>query len=160
MTKTIYVRDADVPDWDRARELAGDKLSPIIMNGLKLYVAQQEAKVRGSDRLEVTFDDADRNSVPRTVAFHGRWIIPKEKPSEYWNEDGDRGERASVAETVKGQIVVFHQTLGSNGPDSWESATRFRVYESFEKAAADNVVNSFVRDAMKKRGVPVEELDI
>ena len=49
MNKTIYVRDEDVATWEKAKDLAGDKLSPIIAAALRRFVAQQEAAAQGFD---------------------------------------------------------------------------------------------------------------
>src|SRR5665213_110800 len=52
VNKTIYVRDEDVPTWEKAKGLAGDKLSPIIASALKRYVAEEEWKQKGFERIE------------------------------------------------------------------------------------------------------------
>jgi hypothetical protein len=51
----------DEPIWDPARELADDKkLSPVIVDALKKFIAAKEAETREFYRIEVRFDDSDR----------------------------------------------------------------------------------------------------
>lgn len=45
MNKTIYLKNEDGPIWDRARELSRGKLSVIVMEAVKKYVAKTEAKI-------------------------------------------------------------------------------------------------------------------
>ena len=83
MNKTIYIRDEDVQTWDRARELAGDKLAPVIVDGLKRFIKEKEAEAiveKGFERIEVEFSDATAHHIPRKKAFYGRWVFPYSKP--------------------------------------------------------------------------------
>ena len=80
MTKTIYVKDEDVALWDRAREIAGEKLSPVIIEGLKRFVAEKDAEAKGFARIEVHYSDSDAHNIPRAKAFYGRWIFPPTNP--------------------------------------------------------------------------------
>jgi hypothetical protein len=82
MNKTIYVRDEDVATWEKAKELAGDKLSPIIATALKRYVAEKEAEGTHYARIQLKFNDSNNNDVPRIVSFSGRWIASPEEPFE------------------------------------------------------------------------------
>jgi hypothetical protein len=165
MNKTVYLREEEVPLWERARELSGDKLSPVIVAALKRFVAEIEAEAKGYQRIEVSFSDSLVHGLPRIKAFYGRWIFDREKPLrtvweevggyEVADEDGDEYITYSVAETAKGNVVVYKENHDREGT----SAT-FLVYPSFERAAADHQVSYAIREAIKKRGIPVEELDI
>jgi hypothetical protein len=158
MNKTIYIRDEDVSVWERARELAGDKLAPIIMTGLKRFIAEreaQEAAAKGFERIELEFNDADDHFIPKIKAFNGRWIIPKTKPHKVTNEDGDRQWSYSLALTLKGSTVVYWIDEDREG-----RAEHFRVFSSLRAAAEDREVNSVARRAIKEMGIQVEELDI
>ena len=72
--------------------------------------------------------------------------------------DDDNSEQTtySVAETAKGGVVVvmFDEDRESR---SW---TKFLAYPSWEAAAANAEARVAVREAVRRRGVPVEELDI
>ena len=156
MNKTIYVRDEDMPVWDRARELAGDKLAPVIIAGLKQFIAENEAKAKGYERIVVSFNDSDDHWIPKRKAFVGRWIFPIDHP--YRETDPEAGQRTSyaVAITPKNAWVVYSWEEDREGIGGY----RFVVFSSAEEAAANKRVNNAICSALEKQGVPVEELDI
>jgi hypothetical protein len=161
VNKTLYLRDEDGPLWDRARELSNDKLSPVVVSALKSFIAEKEAQSTGFGRIIVTFQDADDHNLPKAKSFYGRWIIPPEEgfgyASDFDNFDRDKNCFA-VAVTAKGNIVVYSWRIDAQSGDNYRHS--FRVYSSFQEAATDNDVNWAIRQAMERRGVPVEELDI
>jgi hypothetical protein len=156
MNKTVYVRDEDVAAWERAKELAGDKLSPIIANSLKRFVAKKEAEKMGFGRIEYEYSDAECNGLPRKKAFYGRWIFPPNEPQQAFGEDDGITYCGVVATSPKGAVVVCTWTV----VDDENSYKRFRVYPSFDDAARDSHANWVVNFALRKVGIPVEELDI
>ena len=156
MNKTIYVRDEDVATWEKAKELAGDKLSPIIAASLRRFVAQQEAASQGFERLEVEFSDIDAGGLPRRKAFLGRWIFPPEKPNKSSDEEGETNYYCMLAITAKGAVVTCSWSQSYDG----RTYQKFRVHPSFEAAALEREVSSDVIEARRKIGVPIEELDI
>lgn len=161
MNKTLYIREEDAGVWERARDLAGDKLSPIIVSSLRQFIASKEAEAKSFERIEVEYSDEELNGLSRRKAFYGRWIFPPEKPEYVANELGDEVKNWTVALTAKGAIVILCWREGTNKfGDNWQSWKRFRVYESFEDAAADSQDNWAARRARDKIGIPVEELDI
>jgi|HubBroStandDraft_1064217.scaffolds.fasta_scaffold61762_4 hypothetical protein len=155
MNKTVYLRDDEVPLWEKARELSGDKLSPVIVAALKRFVAEREAEAKGYERIEVSFNDSQDHWMPKIKAFYGRWIIDREKPLKLHDEDGHEFDLFSVAETAKGNVVVYTENHDREG-----MSAKFFVYPSFTEAAAVSRLNYAIREAIEKRGVPVEELDI
>jgi hypothetical protein len=155
MNKTIYVRDEDEPIWDKARELAGDKLSPVIMDGLKRYVIQKEAETKDFKRIEVRFEDADDNYIPKAKAFYGTWIIPPDNPFEETEEDGTK-RKFMVALTARGRAVFCSWTGGVG----MKHNARFVVFGALHEAAADPWHNDVARRAIETLGLQVEELDI
>jgi hypothetical protein len=157
MAKTIYIRDEDIPTWDRAKELAGDKLAPKIMEGLRRFVVEKEAAAKGFARIVIEYNDADDGRLPKARAFVGRWIIPREEPLRLATGSPFDTATAAVAESQKGGCVVFTEESG----DSYdEPEQRLHKFKSFGDALADPGVNYAVRKALEKRGVEVEELDI
>jgi hypothetical protein len=158
MNKTIYIRDEDMPVWDKARELAGDKLAPVIVSGLKRFVAEKEAEPGGFERIEVRYNDSDDHLLPKAKAFYGKWIFPPDNPLRLVDdEDEYESDCYCVAITPKGSAVVFswseHTQFGG-------SSHRFVVYPSLADAAADPHANYAARRAIAAIGVPVEVLDI
>ena len=161
MNKTLYIRDEDAPVWDRARELAGDKLSPVIVSALKQFIQQKEAESQGFGRLVVTFNDSEQNGVPKAKAFNGKWLISPEKPwiEERYLSGEDLMECFSVAITAKGNVVVLSWILDVND-DGANQSKLFQVFSCFEEAAENSDVRNAVLEAMKRRGILIEELDI
>ncbi|WP_321472157.1 hypothetical protein [uncultured Paludibaculum sp.] len=156
MNKTIYLRDEEGPIWDRARELAGDKLSPVVVNALKRFINESEAKAKGFERIEVSFNDYDDHRIPKIKAFYGRWVFPPNKAIELTNEEGTTSSRYAVAITAKGAAVVY--SWKEDEESTWGNS--LRVFNSLEHAAADVEVNFAARQAIKELGVRIEELDI
>lgn len=158
MNRTIYVRDEDVPTWERARELAGDKLSPVILDGLRRFVATKEAEGKGFERIEVLYQDAAENGLPKAKAFFGRWIFPRDKPYRLETDGafGSSQDCTAVAVTAKGRIVIlqWHEYEGE------PSAQFFKVYDTLNEAMAENVNPRIIAAIMEQLGVAVEELDI
>jgi hypothetical protein len=159
MNKTLYIRDEDIQIWDRARELAGDKLSPIIVAGLKKFIADKEmedAESKGFGRIEIPFNDAGAHNIPKLKAFNGKWIYPPDEPIELTSGDGYKSFHYAIAQTAKRNFVFLRWEEESE----WKGNYRFQVLPSLEAAAADKDLNSAARQAIKALGVPVEELDI
>ena len=159
MNKTLYIRDEDIEIWDRARELAGDKLSPIIVAGLKRFIAEKEAEEaerKGFGRIEISYNDAGHHGIPKRKAFTGKWIYSLDEPLRFSSEDGDKTWYYAIAQTSKCNFAFL------SWEGDWEGMSnyRFHVFPSLEAAAADNDLNSAARQAIKKLGVAVEELDI
>jgi hypothetical protein len=157
MNKTIYIRDEDVPVWERAKELAGEKLAPVIVEGLKRYIADKDAEAasrKGFGRIVVKYRDAEEEGLPRVKAFNGRWIFPEGSPLDV-SEEPDDPLYCAVAETHKGAFVFLSWEGGTRSP--WKT---FEVLPSLEAALADDNIRDAAIKTIEKRGVPVEELDI
>jgi hypothetical protein len=158
VNKTIYIRDEDVPVWDRAKELAGDKLSPIIVEGLKRFIGQKEVEMseaKGFERIELSYRDADDHGIPKKKAFYGKWIISPQNPIDASPEQ-DVYHYFAVARTAKDAIVMYSWHSYEEG----ESPRKFDVFPSLTDAAALPFYNYPALQAIEKLGVPVEELDI
>lgn len=148
VNKTLYLPDDEAATWDKARQLAGDRLSPIILSALKDFISRKEAEKAGFERIEVAFDDPDDNGRPKRKAFYGKWLFSPDEPYRV-------GIRCySVAITAKDNLV-FHSwdTIGAR-------VEKFRIFTSFDEALNDSSVRYVALEALRKRGVPVEELDI
>lgn len=156
MNKTLYLKDEDGPIWDKARELAGDRLSPILVEALKRFIADKEAENAGLARIVIEFRDATKDGLPRAVAFSGRWLIP---PEEEYREQPYH-ERSAVAVGAKGSVVIqrTESTLGG------DARATISVYPSFDEALQDygglHYRLDVLHEAIKRLGVPVQELDL
>lgn len=112
----------------------------------------------GFERIELEFEDSSDNGLPKKKAFRGKWILAPEDPVRLPGSAAmETDSRAySVAVTAKGNIVVYMWKYVAE----YDYGYRFLVFPSFEKAAQDIEINYAIREAVRKRGVPVEELDI
>jgi hypothetical protein len=162
VNKTLYLPDDEAGTWEKARRLASDHLSPVILDALKEYIMTKEAEdaeAAGFKRIELEFEDNDDNHLPKRKAFRGKWIIAPENPSRtILNEM--MSSAYAVAVTAKGNVVVYSWKIYEDGTGEFQSDHRFLVFPSFEKAAENGEINYVIREAMRKRGIPVEELDI
>ena len=166
MNKTIYLPDDEAETWEKARRLANDRLSPVILKALKEFIMKKEAETAedaGFERIEVAFDDSDDNNLPKRKAFRGKWILPPKAPfppDEVIEELGATKRLYTVAVTSKGNIVVYTWVRTNDFPTDQLFNYKFLVFQSWEEAARDPEINGAIREAVRKRGVPVEELDI
>jgi hypothetical protein len=159
MNKTLYIRDEDAPIWDRARKLADEKkLSPVIVDALKRFIADREAEETGFERIVLRYSDYSSNGLPKAKAFYGRWIYPIDQPLRLRNseENGYEGRAYAIAITSKNNVVFYGWDYDPHS--NWKYT--FDVFPSFEEASADPVVGLAANFAYGKLGVPVEELDI
>lgn len=126
----------------------------------------EAAEAAGFERIELEFEDSDEKNLPKKKAFRGKWICPPESPSWLWSDpEVLKGQACAVAITAKGNVVVYSWKQGCFDPEIGEPYNfqfnyRFLVFSSFHDAASDPDVNYAIREAVRKRGVPVEELDI
>jgi hypothetical protein len=160
MNKTIYLREEEGPIWERARELAGDKLSPVIVTALKRFIADEESKPRGFERIVLEYNDADDHNLPKRKAFYGKWVMPPHDaypplPSSISPFQSRR--QCAVAVTAKGNAVFLSW---DENPLGGKLNYKFDYFESLERAAQELKLNGAARAAIEKIGVPVEELDI
>jgi hypothetical protein len=170
MNKTIYLPDDEGETWEKARRFANDRLSPVILKALKEYIVTKEseaAEAAGLERIELEFEDSDENHLPKKKAFRGKWICPPDSPCWLWSDrEEGKGRACAVAVTAKGNVVVYSWKQGAGfdpeigEPYNYQFGYQFLVFPSFHDAASDPDVNYAVREAVRRRGVPVEELDI
>jgi len=157
MNKTLYLKDEDGPIWDRARELSNDKVSQIVVSALKNFISEKEAESAGYERIIVEYDDLNDGNRPKRKAFYGRWLIP---PEESFRSNQFVGHYFAVGVTAKGGVVFCeHDTL------STATRQRLHAFPSFEdaiEAIGDDIfgARSALHEAIRRRGIPIEELDV
>jgi hypothetical protein len=157
MNRTVYVPEDEAETWEKARKLSNDRLSPVIIGALKEFIRAKEAEAAeaaGFERIEVEFDDAEDNHLPKKKAFRGKWLFSPEEPHRVKGEHGTNAYALAI--TAKGQVAVFYWAQGQQ----YSYNHRFHVFPSLESAAEDPDINRAAREAIRTRGVPVEELDI
>lgn len=160
MNKTLYIRNEDGPLWDRARELADDKLSPVIVEALKEFVRDKESEAiaeQGFERILIEFRDSLDNGVPKAKSFVGRWIFPPKHPQVELDSSGSATMCCAVAVTAKGNAVLYSWHVAQNDE---AFGHRVSIYPSLHDAAEEPRTRDAVLAAIEKEGVPVEYLDI
>jgi len=152
MNRTLYIKDEDAPLWERARELSNDRLSPVIVEALRKFVADKEADLRGVQRIVVEYDDAGSDGKPTAKAFFGRWLIaPDDKFKAPYTFD-----QIAIADTPKGGVVIFSTYRSGKGA----IATFGSFKDAFDHPKISTIEKAALNEALRRRGVPVEELDV
>lgn len=105
--KTIYVRDEDLPTYERAEELGKDSLSAVIAEALRRYIAAEEARAEGMEEhvLEVGRWGDQQDDV-RKIKLVGRVLATHTHLTGQVSDKRDRGTDYAIYQTRKGQIVV------------------------------------------------------
>ena len=162
--KTIYVKEADLPLWEEAREKLGKSVSSILADCLREKLSQhtRESGIESMGKLTITlWNDLDEPVVRQS--FIGRWLISPEDGFRADNPDPvilwDDGTCYAVAETQKGKLAVY--TFHCNG----KRAPTLDVYGSLDDLrsvpSGEGVPEIVVAEVAVRLGVPYEvELDI
>ena len=82
--KTIYVKEEDLPIFERAEELGGDSLSGIIATSLKRFVAAKEAEGKGirEHTLTVGVIRPQGAGCAENWFLWGSWLVANAWPDE------------------------------------------------------------------------------
>ena len=162
--KTVYVKEADLPLWEEAREKLGRSVSSILADCLRERLSQnlRESGVELMGKLSVTlWNDLDQPVVRQS--FIGRWLISPEDgfraddpdPVVLW----DDGTCYAVAETQRCKLAVY--TFHCNG----RRAPTFVVYGSLDELRSvpyrEGLPENVIAEVCSRLSVPYEiELDI
>jgi hypothetical protein len=157
--KTLYVKDEDVAIWDKARDLAGESLSQLIIGQLKTIVMEREAEAQGYGRIVLSFRES--GDMPMAKAFTGRWLISPEKPFDngevYWDDRFYQHDFFAVALTPKNNLVFFNfLQFPISGKYEW-GQIEIISYSNLQNA---RVPKKLLALTLEQLGVEVEELDI
>ena len=151
--KNIYIREADLEIWERAKKMAGKNISAFVTTAVRRLVKEQEA-IRGLHKritIKEVFDDGSSTK----KSFFGRWLVERLESND---PDADKGWQWSVALTQRGKVAVF-RFLGKN-PKNCEKA-RFDYFENVSEAVEAGIPGDILAAATEKLGDdPTIELDI
>jgi len=147
---TLYVKDADAPIWERARQLAGDSLSSIVSLALAAYVDEQETKARAGSALQrdavpMTLDVEPEDGPRRKVRFTG--VLAYE---------GDAHEALDVYVTTSGKIVLAHNARFASDMRT-VSVTIFDTYQEFLSSDPNPNAGAGVAEVLGEEWI--EEID-
>lgn len=113
-SKTLYIRDDDVPVWECAEALAvvsGRKLSQLVVRLLDEHLSQ----LKKAD--EITVDMRDKEDRGWIEAFRGRWLIEPDDTNRFGS---DAGACYGIAQTAKGKIAVYVYHVNDGWPPALE----------------------------------------
>jgi hypothetical protein len=159
--KTLYVKDSDLPVWDRAEKLALTGVSSLVTMLLKTHVDQHPAADE-QGMITITVECRHRfwaggystaEAHPLKKSFVGRWLIPPEEKltQEYSSTESPfLPEFFAVALTKKGAIAVYEGDDTST--DGWAELNHYRTFEEFREAQRPS--DFAMPDDQKKPAVP------
>lgn len=138
---TLYVKEADEPIWERARQLAGDSLSSIVSRALEAYVDEQESRARAQSAVEseaapVTLDVEPTERPSRKVRFTG--VLAHE---------GNAGT-ADAYVTTSGKVVIA-RFVGFRT----ESVEVYDTYDEFVASEPDEELGAAVAETLGKEWI-------
>lgn len=146
-TKTLYVKESDLPLWEEAETFAqahSQSVSVVVANALRSTLPALKAADTDGDyeRLEVGVGE-DRS---RTEAFLGRWLVPPESDLRSGVEGADAGACYGVALTAKGSIAwyVYHVN------DRWPAS--LNVSADLSAARSDGLPDDIADEAAGEMG--------
>jgi hypothetical protein len=155
--KTIYVKDSDIPLWERVQTELGSSVSSFFIECLKSRLEEQSRTIGAMRKITVEVLNERRDKVKKS--FVGRWLAEDLEPVNA--SDGvSRSANISVAQSAKGKIVAC-EDLG----DGFKSLDIYDSFDDFKAATIDGGYPAYpqnvlaaVADALN---VPYEvELDI
>jgi hypothetical protein len=160
----IYIRDEDEPVWEQVGTLAGDdSMSQIIVRALKNYIRTRQ----GLAHEWLTFFILDEEGHESQKKFSGRWLVDSRtsehdavvqhprRPTETTDEPADL-TRWSVAETAKGQVLVWAQDDGFSF-----RRTTYWVFKDLDDAEEHGVPADVLSKAASALGLDrAEVLDV
>ncbi|AEE97691.1 hypothetical protein [Mahella australiensis] len=168
-TKTIYVKEEDMPIFERAAEIAGDSLSSIITDAVRDYVRRKESEDSGMREiiLEIGTWPNHGDSNTKKVAFTGVSLGEMTLFKGQTNSRDDRGVDWELYLTKKGKYVVYRRVWSR-----WQNESSYAEYYILDELpGTDNMIKTkdgeyieipagLVQTAREKEGRMVEILDI
>ena len=134
--KTLYVRDEDVPVWEKAEKLAAPEgVSPLVSKLLRQYVGGNEVDLNGMQRLTVRV--RENEAAPTALkAFRGRWLWSPAQPIDVGPDE------YAVALTGRGQLALY----GWNPNSELSRLTLYRNFEDMKIGRRANLAYDFYDD--------------
>lgn len=158
--KTIYIRDADVPLFDKAEALGGENLSATIAEALRKFVEVEEAKSDGMEEQEIEvglFTDHGSSDTKR-VKFVGKEIAFAEVLSGQASGRDDRGTDYTLYLTKKGKYLLHRKYWTRWQGEDGEAS--YSVHDSLADLS-ESVPGSLVQRAGEALGMDTAEyLDV
>lgn len=161
--KMIYVAEADLPIFERARELAGGSLSAVIARALRQFVQIEEAKAYQSDRVKGAISEGEF----MRENFRGRRLA-----RQTVHTADDRLVNQIVAQDTRGKLVLYTKeiphwsTYNAHDWTAWDWDNDYRL-ETYDTLAAlkphvsaslyEDVVRALMGEAEAAEGAAKKE---
>jgi hypothetical protein len=136
-TTTLYVKDADLPLVEKAKQKLGDSLSAVFIDCIRKRLEELPPPKGKTGKITVeTRRDDGAPTIRKT--FEGRWLIhPYNDDLRAESDDsgvGWDGKRTyGLARTKKGALVVYE-----SDPENDSRAT-MEIYQDFDELKADEI---------------------
>lgn len=137
-TTTLYVKDADLPLVEKAKQKLGDSLSAVFIDCIRKRL--EELPPPKGKTGKITVQTRRENGAPTIrKTFEGRWLIhpdndelraESDDPDERW----DRRVTYGLAQTKKGALVACVSDPGDNS-----GVATLEIYEDFDELKADEI---------------------
>lgn len=130
MKTSIYINESDAPLFARAKELAGDSLSPVIATALRRFVAAKEAELAGHQEitLHVGIWPAQGSPDAKKIRFSGRLLAEGVEYIGQTSDQRDRWREFEIYQTRGGNFIVHwsDKSLWEQDSDSADHAVMDR----------------------------------
>jgi hypothetical protein len=137
-SKTIYVPDEKVTVFDKAVEIAGKNISPVIVTALERFVEEQGMKNAGFKELRLS---VGRAGFERVKIFMGRMLV-----SHYYSKE-NQWHGVTVYETPKGFFVADIVDL----PDPYDPAGNSQLAQAGGEDADPDYYEILYRSVVEDR---------
>lgn len=143
--RTLYVRDDDLPLWERAESYAAEQnrsVSAVVAEALKSFLP---AQIKAGDMSEIRVETGEEPVVTR--AFIGRWLVEPDPDRTRTEVDGYDAEFYwGIALTRRGKIAAYSAHYNGVHP------AKLEVYDDFDEAESDFVPPDLVSMAATALG--------
>jgi hypothetical protein len=103
--KTFYLSEDDLSTYEKAKSIAGDSISSVIMQGLKDFVVKWEKQDK--DFIEIVIFEGKRNPEEKTLEGQNIMFVGKKLSSKNVEYDQGVGMAYSLYLTRKGKLLLY-----------------------------------------------------
>ena len=137
-TTTLYVKDADLPLVEKAKQKLGDSLSAVFIDCIRKRLEELPPPKGKTGKITV---EVRRETGAPTIrkSFEGRWLIHPDNDNLRAESD-DSGVRwdgkitYGLALTKKGALVVYE-----SDPEENDGVATMEIYQDFDELKADEI---------------------
>lgn len=146
--KTIYIADEDLEIFQKAQEVAGESISKVIVQALRLYVIQKDlegTELKECEAMRGTHDSGGLRV--EKVRFIGKWLSKLVAGTEF----GEETCTFNLYYTRKGKFLVQTSTEYQH-EISDEVNYEYEIIEDFSELYARDLPSKLIEDAEEQLG--------